>query len=912
MEVMQRLQSTVGTPSGSIDVQLSAIAALDESGEVLDDESITFDEWDAGATPHSAVEGSAASSDATLDTAHVPENSLVLRNPEEGLDGLDRDRDAEVRELRGWSVVGNLIDPTPSLVQLSVTRLKTAFYRFANERRRSLDAPATNPTEEQVEQLKRDLWESAFGEYGDLIDNELVRAACDAYIADLAGALLVPRSETAKVPRLYQLDGARFLAERLRSDERPHGLLFDQPGMGKTLTTLWALAAAGVTRFVIVAPLTVKRQVWTLEAIQTAFPDVDKSRIGAYLEAALVLPGEGPAIALLHYEELRQHDAIRRLAATREDGSLPFDALIFDEAHEVKERLSTSSSRGPTKQGAWILRAGAWACIGLTATPVINELYEPVSLLHLTQGRRSSDAGKRLQSRRIRDRVDVMEYLLQDSLRRLKSDVLFEIPPRDISTLEVIPDTEQLERIRAFLSRGRRVVAASLADYRRLMLEVKLDWITRSVQARMTARTPEGLPDPKVLVLCYNVQGISERVHARLREELGTERVVHVSGSTPQDERDEALRRFRMPADAQNDAENGVVALVGTVGTVGVGVTLFDPEEPVMPHRVIFADLPYTWAEFEQGVDRLHRVGQKYPVQVEAPIVSYGEQLTRADGEPLQSFDQWVWDWICRKQMLADQVLDAAFDVSEYTNRAIRRAIAQGMREIEQAGGAVIAPPPPPDSAAAKHRRLLGRYRSLPRKQAAKLFEDPRASEEFLRANDESGSAKLAQRLVRERLGRWLDRRSIVVDLGCGSNPLRGLPCAQVIGIDRHGVNGGLIGDSADTGLPDGEADFVVFSLSMWGIPEDRLSYLLEAKRILRPLGKLVIVEPAQAFGGSAAWKTGAARLQGAVKKLGMRLVEAREHTVDAGTSLVAFVIDNSSARPSDDTGPTECLWAEA
>ena len=129
----------------------------------------------------------------------------------------------------------------------------------------------------------------------------------------------------------------------------------------------------------------------------------------------------------------------------------------------------------------------------------------------------------------------------------------------------------------------------------------------------------------------------------------------------------------------------------------------------------------------------------------------------------------------------------------------------------------------------------------MPRQRAAERFKDPAASEAFLATNDASASARLAQRLVRERLSRWLDRRSVVVDLGCGSNPLRDLPCERVIGIDRHGVNGGLFGDSADTGLPSGEADFVVMSLSMWGTSEDRLAYLHEAKRLLRPIGKLVI-----------------------------------------------------------------------
>src|SRR5262249_40227267 len=149
--------------------------------------------------------------------------------------------------------------------------------------------------------------------------------------------------------------------------------------------------------------------------------------------------------------------------------------------------------------------------------------------------------------------------------------------------------------------------------------------------------------------------------------------------------------------------------------------------------------------EFEQGVDRLHRVGQRYPVQVDVPLVTYGEHLTRGDGERLLSFDEWVWRWIRRKQMLADQVLDAAFDVSESRDAAIRRAISKALREVETAGGAITAPPPPPDSAQAEHRRLLGRLRGLSRHRAGAFFRDAAASAPFLALNDSSPSAKLAQ-----------------------------------------------------------------------------------------------------------------------------------------------------------------------
>jgi len=291
------------------------------------------------------------------------------------------------------------------------------------------------------------------------------------------------------------------------------------------------------------------------------------------------------------------------------------------------------------------------------------------------------------------------------------------------------------------------------------------------------------------------------------------------------------------------------------------------------------------------------------------PIVSFGGALTTADGEPVKSFDGWVWDLIASKQRLSDQVLDAAFDVSGYAPGQVRRAIRNMLRALDEAGGAVVAPPPPEESEQAEHRRRLGRYRGLARERVAEIFlHDREVSRRFLEKNDASRASTLAQQLVRERLGRWLDHRATVVDLGCGSNPLRDLPC-EVVGIDRHGVNGARVGDIALTGLSESSVDLAVMSLSMWGTTRDRLDYLQEAKRILRPLGKLIIVEPSGPFGGVGTWQTGADRLRNVVGLLGMRLAEASEHTIDASSSLVSFVIDNSSASPVDDIDPEVCHW---
>ena len=98
-------------------------------------------------------------------------------------------------------------------------------------------------------------------------------------------------------------------------------------------------------------------------------------------------------------------------------------------------------------------------------------------------------------------------------------------------------------------------------------------------------------------------------------------------------------------------------------------------------------------------------------------------------------------------------------------------------------------------------------------------------------------------------------------------------------------------------------------SLSMWGTPADRLAYLREAKRLLRPLGKLVIAEPAQSF-GSPDWHPGVQRLAAVIERLGMRLAEVREYAVDAGSGLLAFVVDNSSTLPQEDIEAGDCEWS--
>ena len=42
-----------------------------------------------------------------------------------------------------------------------------------------------------------------------------------------------------------------------------------------------------------------------------------------------------------------------------------------------------------------------------------------------------------------------------------------------------------------------------------------------------------------------------------------------------------------------------------------------------------------------------------------------------------------------------------------------------------------------------------------------------------------------------------------------------------------------------------------------------------------------------------------------------MRLAEAREYADDAGTGVLASVVDNSRVPAAEDVGPDDCVWHE-
>lgn len=265
--------------------------------------------------------------------------------------------------------------------------------------------------------------------------------------------------------------------------------------------------------------------------------------------------------------------------------------------------------------------------------------------------------------------------------------------------------------------------------------------------------------------------------------------------------------------------------------------------------------LPWTAAEFEQLIGRIHRQGQKRPVDVVIP-------LTRAE------VDGQEWSW-CKTKMQRLQfkksIADAAVDgrVPKGHLRSPEQAYQDLMAWLERlsAGGGVVDVPRPPIAfelpeigEAAKSRRA--RFGDFSRVNARWNHADSatthqrleRAPEEWHHYHEE------LSRIRRDwpadpqaEFVRWAQRRTdlVIGDFGCGRAGVRSelLDRHVVHSFDHVAVNPNVVAcDMAHVPLDEGTLDVALFCLSLMG--SNATDYIREAYRTLALDGWLHLYEP--------------------------------------------------------------------
>lgn len=438
----------------------------------------------------------------------------------------------------------------------------------------------------------------------------------------------------------HQLEGAAWIAQRLASKQG--SLLADDQGLGKTTQALTALLVARAFPAILVVPSSLKIN-WQREVGHLRVP-LQVSVVGGWqgdIEAAHII--------ILNYELLRARENQLRRCGAR--------AIVFDEAHILKKPEADSAHRAAV---ATRLAKAIPSRLLLTGTPMPNKPHELWRILHVLDpaGWPSFDAfkqryclrpehddlvpGRELVTKHGRvHRIDELQARMAPyMLRRLKSDVLTELPPKERRSVlvDLEPDDRahydkaekdvcawlrgigRVERI-AGAARGQAIV--KLQMLRRIAARGKL---RRAVPAYL--RRWYGSDEARPLVVFGYHQDVLAGARA-IAERIGL-RVASITGQDPDDRRQRAIDRF-------TTGEANI--FIAPVRAAGVGINL------QVASDVLFIERLWVPTAMGQAEDRVHRLGQSRTVTV-----------TYLDAR--ETVDEHIAKVLAAKQRLIDVVVD--------------------------------------------------------------------------------------------------------------------------------------------------------------------------------------------------------------------------------------------------------------
>jgi superfamily II DNA or RNA helicase len=394
--------------------------------------------------------------------------------------------------------------------------------------------------------------------------------------------------------RAYQRFGVNWLV--FLRDTGLGAVLADDMGLGKTLQTIAALRG----RTLVVCPKSVVHN-W-IDEIKRFRPGL---RTAIYHGSKRELR-EAADVTLTTYAVLRSD--VNSLSA------LTWDVVVLDEAQAIK------NAESQTARAAFQLR-GEFR-VALSGTPVENRLEELWSVMHFANpgllGRKSSfqeqtvtpvAAGDAGAAERLRSRIRPFV------LRRMKRDVLPELPPRTDAVLHVELDATERsvydavraatkQEITARLGHGESVLAALEALLRLRQAACHADLVPgqtsdRSSKVdRLLEALEELVADGHQALVFSQWTSLLDRVEPHLTS-AGIA-FTRLDGSTR--DRAEVVRQFQTPGGPQ------VMLVSLKAGGTGLNLTAAD--------HVFLLDPWWNPAVEDQAADRAHRIGQDRPVMV--------------------------------------------------------------------------------------------------------------------------------------------------------------------------------------------------------------------------------------------------------------------------------------------------------
>ena len=451
--------------------------------------------------------------------------------------------------------------------------------------------------------------------------------------------------------RPYQLDGFQWLARLCRWGAG--ACLADDMGLGKTVQALSVLldrAPSGPS--LVVSPTSVVAN-WVDEARRFAPTLNVKSYTGSAQSRSALLAEPSPFDLYLTTYGLLQND-IEQLE------KISWNSVVLDEAQAIKNPV--------TKRARAARRIVSDFRLVTTGTPIQNNLMDLHSLFSFLNpgllGSRDKFRKSFAEPVEIRGDEEARGRLKRTVapfiLRRLKSDVLDELPERTEITLHVELSAEEAalyemlrrEAIEQLTASGND---AALGESERFQLLAHLTRLRLACcNPKLVHEVPAEAPkSSKLETFAVTLDELLENrhktlvfsqfvMHLKLIEEYLVQRGIsyqYLDGSTPEKARSERIASFQ--------AGNGDVFLISLkAGGTGLNLTAAD--------YVIHMDPWWNPAVEDQASDRVHRIGQTRPVTIYR-LVAKG------------TIEEQIVDLHRHKRDLADRLLEGTDSTARLT-----------------------------------------------------------------------------------------------------------------------------------------------------------------------------------------------------------------------------------------------------
>jgi len=612
-------------------------------------------------------------------------------------------------------------------------------------------------------------------------------------------------------PKLMQ----SLIAYKVFKDSRVLNL--SGTGTGKTLSAILTSRVIGAQMTVISCPNATVGG-WS-RTILNAFPDSD---VCEKTWQPVWSARQVPRYLVLNHElfQNRNESHLKHFIETN-----MIDFVVIDELHQVKQRDEGFESQRRRLLNGLITDVPGNRpkprVLGMSATPIINNLQEGKSLIELVSSIEHNDIGTAINVQNCMKLYQKFTTMGFRMMPKYRTDRAPQIHPVDctpyIQNLLELGHKPHPQQVEAVLVRARWPI---IKRYLKPKTVVFIDYVKDIIPYLVEVIRPTGLT-----VGVYTGD-------EKLATEIGYADML-----------DQFMR-------------GDLDVLLASIKTVGTGIDGLQ----FVCNNVIFATLPWTATDYEQAVGRFDREGFKFDtLDIHIPKT----YSVLGDGQ------EWSWceaklGRIENKRDIARAAVDGEIPdtssqltpekATSYWMGWLKRIAEEGLSEIERREIRV----PLDEADQSESRRRFASYGDFSHLNARWNNAHSSITHERLQSNPEEWcyyhtrlqeQERQWQNIPREEcikhLTENLPRGSVVGDFGCGqaqlANVLRDLH--TIYSLDHVAINQSVVAcDMANTPLDDAILDAAVFSLSLMGA--NIRDYIVEAYRTLKPGGQLLIYHP--------------------------------------------------------------------